>query len=138
VPNDVSANWHEQDVMVAVADANRQMLLAIAHQIEAEAKPNAEVDTGFMRNSSYVAGAGENTFAAKEQTVTDKRGRKGKRKTAPSAATPSDDNEVIIGFAADYTIYREVIHPFVYPAAQRVAEQAQGIIEPIGKRVFGD
>lgn len=127
MPNNVRVDWYEHDVLIRTAQANREILLAIAHQTEAEAKVRARVDTGFMRNSAYVNGAGENSFVARSEDG---------HETAPGPEHPQDDNEVILGFAANYTIYVEALDPFVYPAAELVAQQAAGIIEPIGRRHF--
>lgn len=116
-------NWYQDKVMAAVKDAEQEFLLALAFQVEAEAKVNAPVDTGFMRNSSYVVGAGQNTFVPRHD---------GDKETTPSPATPQDDQEVVIGFAADYTIYVESTQPFIYPALQSVVAQAGGTIQAAG------
>lgn len=119
-------NWYEQDVIAKVADASAEFLLAMGFQVEAEAKVNAPVDTGFLRNSSYVNGAGQNTFTPRQD---------GDRETVSSIPTPAD-GEVVVGFAADYAVYVEAEQPFLYPALQRVASQANGIIEAVGKKHF--
>lgn len=123
-------NWYEQDVLLAAGNAMQEALLAIAFQIEAEAKVKAPVDTGFMRNSAYVVGGDTNTFQAQTQ---DASGRQYETATHPEPAPP---NGVTVGFAADYTIFVEAQQPFLYPAAQRVARQAGGTIEAVGRRHF--
>lgn len=119
-------NWYEQDVIAKVADASAEFLLAMAFQVEAEAKPNVPVDTGFLRNSSYVKGAGTDTFTPRQD---------GDRETVSSILTPAD-GEVVVGFAADYAVYQEIKNNFLHSALQRVAAQAGGIIESVGKKHF--
>lgn len=121
-------NWYEQDVMLAVEGATQDFLLAMAHQVIAEAKPNVPVDTGFLRNSDYVIGAGTNTFTPKHS---------GDKQTVSSPPTPQDD-EVVAGFAADYAVYQEIQRSFLANALESVAQQAQGIIQTAGKKHFND
>lgn len=116
-------NWYADDVKLAVQGVGRDALLAIAFQIIAEAKPDVPVDTGFLRNSDYVVGAGKNTFIAQQNDD---------RRTVPNPP-PTEDNEVIAGFAADYAIHVETRHPFLYPALLRVRQQVDGIIKQVSK-----
>ncbi|MBX3016004.1 MAG: hypothetical protein KF832_31070, partial [Caldilineaceae bacterium] len=134
--------WYEQDVLVTAADATQEALLALAFQIEGEAKvnivSNGQVDTGFMLNSSYIVGGDTNSFRPRAEVLTSpKTGQRGMHDTVASPP-PVADEEVVVGFAADYAIYQESERPFLYPAAQRVASQAAGVIETVGKRYFGD
>lgn len=124
-------NWYEQDVVVTANNAMEEALLALAFQIEAAAKVDAPVDTGFMRNASYVVGGDTNTFQVRSE---EHNGRRYETATHPEPAPPSG---VTVGFAADYTIFVETQQPFLYPAAQRVASQAGGTIEAVGRRHFG-
>lgn len=131
-------NWYEEDVLLAVDGASRDFLLAMAHQVIAEAKPNMPVDTGFLRNSDYVVGAGENTFTPKRATLKSRKtGQTAEHETVPSVPSPVD-NEVIAGFAADYAVYQEIEQGFLHRALQSVAQQAQGIIQTAGKKHFND
>jgi|GEM_PF-5403482 len=120
--------WHERDVLIVFENASKDFLLAVAHQVEAEAKPGMRVDTGFNRNSSYVVGAGENTFQSRNE---------GTRSTVPTATQPRTDDEIVVGFAADYAIYQELANPTLYPALVRVAQQASGIVDTVGRKHFG-
>lgn len=131
MPNDVTVNWYEEDVILAAEGAMGEALLALAFQVEAEAKVKAAVDTGFMRNSSYVVGGNENTFHARSE---EKDGREYNTVNSPEPAAPGG---AVVGFAADYSIYVETQQPFLYPALRSVANQADATIEAVGKRTFG-
>lgn len=121
----MSVKWYEQDVLLRVENASAEFLLALGFQVEAEAKVRAPVDTGFLRNSSYVNGAGQNTFVPRHD---------GDRETVGSAQSAEDG--VAVGFGADYAVYVEANQPFLYPALQSVAQQAEGIIEAVGRKHF--
>lgn len=125
-------NWYEQDVLAVVDGATQEGLLAIAFQIEAIAKTKAAVDTGFMRNSSYVTGGDTNTFQASSQEIN---GRQYETVSSPEPAPPGG---ATVGFGADYTIYEESRQPFVYPAAVQAMQDAGGILETVGRQHFGD
>jgi hypothetical protein len=120
-------NWYAEDVKLAVQGVAMESLLAIAHQLIAEAKVDAPVETGFMRNSGYVVGAGDNTFIAQRDTAN------GRDYATVDNPPPVADNEVVAGFAADYTIHVEERHPFIYPALVRVAQQVAGIVQKVDK-----
>jgi hypothetical protein len=125
--NDVRINWHAQDVLLAADKAQREMLLRLAFQVEGEYKVRAAVDTGFMRNSTYVNGAGESSFIAQERDG---------HNTAPSPEQPSTDSEVIMGVAADYAIWSEILTNALYEALQAVAAQAPATITAVGRKHF--
>lgn len=130
-------DWYQNDVVLVAENATLESLLAMAFQVEAEYKIRADVDTGFMRNSTYIQGAETSTFQAREQVVTSKRtGKKGKRKTVKNPEVPKDDQEVIVGVGANYAIYREIETGALYAALQSVAEQAPATIQEVGKRHF--
>lgn len=130
-------DWYEKDVIAVAEGASMEALLAMAFQVEAEYKIRAAVDTGFMRNTTYVQSAKTSTFQPKEQTLTSKRtGRKGKHKTVPNPEPAKDDKEVIVGVGANYAIYREIEDGALYAALQSVAQQAPATIQEVGKRHF--
>lgn len=129
MPNNV--NWYQDDVILAVDGASEQSLLAIAIQIEAIAKTKAAVDTGFMRNASYVVGVNTNTFQARSEEID------GTVHETVSAPEPAPPGGATVGFAANYTIYVEEHQPFLYPAALAVQQEAGGIIEAVGREHFG-
>lgn len=121
-------NWYENDLRIAIDNASDEFLKALALQITGEAKVDAPVDTGFLRNSDYVIAPGMNTFTPQD-------GPDG-RSTVHSAPSVGD-KEAVAGFAADYAIYVEMDHPFLYPALLRVQRQAGGIIEQAGRKHLG-
>lgn len=119
-------DWYAEDVLLVVDDVTEEALLALAFQVEAEAKVNAPVDTGFLRNSSYVAGGDTNTF----------RSQSANGRNTVNRAEPSPPNGAVVGFGADYSIFVESRQPFLYPAAQQVMQQAEGTIAAVGRRHF--
>ncbi len=140
--NDVRVNWYAEDVLATADGATYEALLALAFQIEGEAKVNIvgndQVDTGFMLNSAYIVGDGINTFQSHSAVLTSKkRAQKGLHETV-NGPPPVMDGEILAGFAADYAIYQESERPFLYPAAQKVISQAAGTLTAVGKRHFGD
>ena len=112
-------NWRGDQAAVVVTDATRKGLLQLGYQLEGEIKVGAPVDTGFMRNSTYVHSSGASTFQAQN-------GSEGQQ--TASSPPAADDDTVIVGVAADYAIYVESTQPFVYPAMQRIARLAGGVI----------
>lgn len=134
---DSRVNWYENDVLLVVDNAQREMLLALAFQVEAEFKTRARVDTGFMRNSTYVQGAETSTFLPKTDTLRSRRtGRMEKRETVGRPEVPTDDQEVIIGVAANYALYREIEDGALHQALQAASQQAPATIQEVGKRHF--
>lgn len=121
-------NWYENDLRIAIDNASDEFLRALALQITGEAKIDAPVDTGFLRNTDYIIAPGMNTFRTQD-------GPEG-RSTVNSAPSVGG-KEAVAGFAADYAIHAEVRKPFIYPALLRVQSQAGGIIEQSGRRHLG-
>ncbi len=134
---DTRVDWYANDVILVVDNATKEMLLALAFQTEAEYKTRARVDTGFMRNSTYVQGAETSTFTPKTDTLRSRRsGRIEKRETVGRAETPKDDQEVIIGVGANYAVYREIEDGALHQALQAASQQAAATIQEVGKRYF--
>lgn len=115
-------------VMMVVKDATDDELLALAFQVEAQAKVNIQrnnqVDTGFMLNSVYAVGKeGASSYDATRPTGNYKSRRSGtiaSRKRAPARSVP-DKSSAIVAVGAEYAIYQETKKSFLFSAAQSVA-----------------
>ena len=132
-------DWRADEVILALEGATREGLLALAYQLEGEIKVGAtpSVDTGFMRNSTYVHSSEASSFQAQSKVLkSNKTGQKSLHQTV-NAPPPADDETVYVGVAADYAIYRESVDPFVYPALQRVARTAGATVAGAIREVTG-
>lgn len=130
-------NWYEEDVLLVTDNANREWLLALAFQVEAQYKVRAEVDTGFMRNSTYVEGAGESTFTARSAELeSNKTGTTSTHETINAPRRPETEGEVIIGVGADYAIYSELRSNALHQALEAVSAEAPAVIQSVGRRHF--
>lgn len=118
-------NWNSSRVKIAIKEPTRKLLLAHGFQVEAQTKVNitnnGQIDTGFMRNSTYVSGAGESTYGRTDPTGTytsEKTGNAVKRAIAPERQGDADTVFVVVG--ADYAIHNEVRQSFLYIAVEQV------------------
>lgn len=125
-------------VLFKVGQAAEQSLVAIAHQIEAQAKENIvandQVDTGFMLNAVYVTAEGESTYSEAQGAA---RARNAEAQMAPEAQV--GDGEVAVVAGANYSIYQEAKQSFLFKAGEQVAGQVAGaIVEKVGREVLKD
>lgn len=144
---DYSVRWQVNDVKLKVEEATKAGLAKVAFAIEGQAKTNIvandQVDTGFMLNTVYhVADAGDRKVSTYSQTAQDgahatKGGRAAERTKANEEALPGAPVVALVAVGADYAIYQEMMIPFLFPAAEKVAGQAGGIIEVEAKKVIG-
>jgi hypothetical protein len=121
--------------MLLIDEANDEILTEAAFQAEAEAKPGASVDTGFMRNALYGVGPGGSHRGAAQPTgeyVSRKTGQKGLHVLAPAPDLP--EHTSALHGAAHYTIYQEMRLGFMYRAVQAVGKAVGGIIRKVGKK----
>lgn len=117
-----------------VKDATDEALLALAFQIEGEAKveiqQSGRIDTGFMMNSGFVKSHRRSTYAETDPSgVYD--GTKtagGHRERAPEPPIPANAR-VGVGFAAEYSIWQELADSFLVKSAKKVIRQAKGLLE---------
>lgn len=121
-------NWYGKDVMLILDGASAELLSAAAMQGVAFIKTDANlpVDTGFMRNAVYGIGTeSHRTHAeAEARAVAD-------RELAPEPDIPA--GEAAIHAAAEYTIYQENKHNFIYHGLERLARAMDGIIHTVAK-----
>lgn len=125
-------------VLFKVNEAAEQSLVAIAHQIEAQAKENIvandQVDTGFMLNAVYVTAGGESNYTEAQGAA---RARNTEAAMAPEVRVSDGDVAVVAG--ANYSIYQEAKQSFLFKAGEQVAGQVAGaIVEKVGRKVLKD
>jgi len=126
-------NWYENDVLLAVEGATDDILNALALWVEGEAKENMNVDTGFMRNSTYTILAGGNVPNSGwgSGKYSNKAGRSVQRNRIAQPEVP--EHAAAVHSAAEYAIYQEIENPSLYPALQRARKQAKGVIQEVGR-----
>lgn len=129
--SDAVVDWYEEDVKLAVENATDEFLTSLAFYIEGEAKVGAPVDTGFMRNAIYAIGpltSHRGRAVAEAKSVAD-------RDLASEARI--GEKEAAVHAAAEYTIYQEMKHGFLYRALEKAKGVAGGIIQHSGKKHLG-
>jgi len=131
-----TVNWYEKDVIAVIEDASDEMLTALAFQTEGYAKVDATVDTGFMRNAIYTIPA--------EGAVKDMGAKSGTYKSSTTgqmvernrvATVPKmPPHTAGVHAAAEYTIYQEMRHHFLYKGLQKAIKNAGGIIKTVSRK----
>jgi len=124
-------DWYGKDVMLLVQGASDELLAELAFNTEGVAKTGAPVDTGFMRNAMYSITPQGNGRAAAAATA----GAVAERDMAPTPGVAA--HEAAMHAAAEYTIYQENKHGFIYHALEDSAAQAGGKIQLVGKKWLG-
>ena len=120
-------DWYANDVLLAVEGASDEILTALALYIEGEAKVNAPVDTGFMRNAIYTIApdeSGRGQAQAAAQAVADR---------SMVSQPPVGEHQAAVHAAAEYTIYQEIKRGFLYGALEKAKKEAGGIIKSVGR-----
>ena len=135
-------NWYEEDVKLAVDNATDEFLTGLAFYVEGEAKVEADVDTGFMRNAIYTVlpegefFGGQSGKGRKSGVYRNKQGQTVQRNRTDS--TPGvGKNEAAVHGAAEYTIEQEMKHGFMYRALEKAQSVAGGLIQRAGKKHLG-
>jgi len=134
-------NWYEDDVVATILDASDEILTALAFQAEGEIKVRANVDTGFMRNAVYTIPAvgpvkdkGSLSGSYKSKKTGEMVARK-RVETIPKLPP----HTAAVHAAAEYTIYQEMKHHFMYLGLQKAIKGAGGIIKAVSRsRDLGD
>ena len=126
-------NWYGNDVMIAVLGASDELVTSLAFQVEAEAKPNMPVDTGFMRNATYVIPAGEQPMErgwASGKYKSDATGEMVQRNRV--VRSPNLGKHTAgVHMAAEYSIYQEIKKSFLYNALQKVAKSVGSTVKEV-------
>lgn len=104
----------------------------IANQAQANITSNNQIDTSFMRASTYIkTDDGADTYS---QTLPDGDyfGAKSQRDVPRERADAADlgDANALVGVAAVYTIYNEIRNPFLYPALESGAGILPQVVRP--------
>jgi len=126
--------WHGQDVMIRGRKAVNKSAYEIGLVVEGQAKELCKVRTGYLRGSinTQAAGKGTSPEPAKDGRV------------APKIDAPRDDQEVLVGTAADYGPYIEfgvltgAAQPFLRPALDLATGKAIPITQKNAKMEFAD
>lgn len=123
-------NWYAQQAIAAVGNLEEESLDRLAFQAEGYAKsdPRTPVDTGFMRNAIYAISAKRSN---RQRALMEARAA-ARRDIASAPHLPRRSSAVHA--AAEYTIYQEMRHHFLYRALEKVAALAGGILVQAGQK----
>ncbi len=121
-------------VEMRVENATEEALHRVALEVEGHAKVNIvandQIDTGFMLNSVYVESRRGSTYGNT---------RPGDESIkAPRHKIPNKYASTAIIVAAVYSIYQEVMQPFLRPAGSAVMNRVNGIMEPVYRTKIHD
>jgi len=144
---DYELKWYRDHVKVTLNEATEEVLKALAYRITERTQLNIRdmnlIDTGFMVNSIYPVWTDGSEYqqarqAAEEQTT----GRDGRKVDHSGDMAPEVSLErgagaaVVVG--ANYAIYQEVKHSFLYNAAEAAAREFGGEAEQVYRQVLPD
>ncbi len=135
MPNS-GVNWYAENIIARVKNATQEILEGLAIETLADAQERAPVDTGFMKESGYIDGEETGTFNSRTATLTSPKTGQTRDYETVFSPPPREENEVTVGFAADYSIFVESDQPFLYPALTSVSQSAKAIIERVGREHF--
>jgi hypothetical protein len=118
--------WYGQRVRGELRDATDASIRKVALDIEARTKlritDNQQIDTGFMRNSTYtvtrngvMGGVSSGVFAG--------------RKRESASPAPLGDADAVVGVGAVYAIYQELKKSFLRVAFEQTIGAAGGIVQ---------
>lgn len=131
-------DWFGEEVLLQLGNIAREGVEAIAHEITAQAVVNItnnnQVDTGFMRNTVYVATREDSTFNETDGDglYVNKLGQQVERNMAPEQPLPAE-YDALVCVGADYAIFQELEKPFLYPALLAAQAAAGGILKQKAK-----
>lgn len=126
-------NWYTEEVVVRIAEATTAGLVALAHQIEGQAKAtivaNDQVDTGFMLNSVFVVTHEASGYGAASAAAA------ARNPDAAMAVEPSlpEDAAALVAVGAEYAVYQELANSFLYRAVEQVMGEGLGTIERVAR-----
>lgn len=139
---EVKINWYEDKVRLVIDRAAAGTMANAALRIEERTKVNITeapgaggaglVDTGFMLNSTYVVIPSGSTYgqANSSGSYQDRAGREVQRNLAPQRPLTGRAS-ALIAVGADYAIYQEIGHAFLYKAIQEAAREFDGLVEKL-------
>jgi hypothetical protein len=132
-------DWFEEEVSFQIKGATDESIRAAAFWIESEARQNIQrnnqIDTSFMINSGYVRTEKDSTYSETQSSgqFTNKQGDPVERDRAPQIQLPKGQT-ALVAFGANYTLWQELIQPFLFPALEAAKRQTGGIIEKTAKK----
>jgi len=129
---DSRVDWYANDVLLAVDQANDRLVTQLAHYVEGEAKVNAPVDTGFMRNAIYAT----TPLASNRGKAESEARSRADRELAPEPTL--EEGEAAVHGAAEYTIFQETRVGSLYGALEKARGVVGGMIQQVGREAFGD
>lgn len=139
---DFSIDWYKERVVVDAGNQAYRELVALAHEIEGQAKINVrendQIDTGFMLNSIHVvtrdrAGWDLASRLVRSRDWSEKRQRYVDHSGDMANDPPLPDRDSVgVVASAIYSIYQEMRRSFLYAAACSVAS-AHGAIVKVRK-----
>jgi hypothetical protein len=130
---DAKVNWYTEKVTAQFVGASLKVLSELAFIGEGKAKinitDNDQVDTGFMRASTYAVTPGKSSYTGNvaEAGLHAYEGN-ALRSAAPAVALP-DDHTCAVAVAAEYAIYQEMQKPFLFPVIESLAKEHKGAVE---------
>jgi hypothetical protein len=132
-------DWFGDEVAFKIKGATDESIRAAAFWIESESRQNiqrnGQIDTSFMINSGYVRTEKETTYGSTQTSgsYTNKEGENVERDRAPEIQLPKGQT-ALVAFGANYTLWQELIQPFLFPALESAKRVTGGIIEKTAKK----
>lgn len=128
--------YHNRDLRINVASAVTDTLNEAAFQGEALAKQfmveNDTIDTGFALNTIHAIPVDSDGVPGTVAAMVDQEGRTVLRESNDLPGT--DATTSAIGIGANYGVYIELDAPFLFPAAEQVAQDFGATVERVGRR----
>ncbi len=127
-------------VAAASDDLLTRLALQVAGQTKANIVANDQVDTGFMLNTVYtLTPDGKSTYGETWESgnyLGRKTGEMEARDKVFEPAAP-EENEALIGVAADYAVFQEIENSFLFRALEQVLGQAAEAVREVGRKHLG-
>jgi hypothetical protein len=134
----VETRFYLDKIITQVDEATKMSAIEIANAVEGETKlnirDNGQIDTGFMVNSVFVVRPDSSGYSAAKAAA---EAQNPKAVMAPEPAMEGDA-QAGVGVGAEYAIYQEVKKAFLYPAAQKIAEQAGATVVKVMNEMVKD
>jgi hypothetical protein len=139
MPDEFEIDWYTEDLVLVLDEATDDIVTRLVIQGVAYAKVNIQadglIDTGFMLNAVYaLTPKGAEGSPQGDGYYTNKEGQRVYR--AAAGAPGIEPHAGAIHAAANYTIYQEMKHNFLYRALDQLRSIAPGVIETVGRERF--
>lgn len=134
----VETKFYLDKIVTQIESANLQAAAELALAVEGEAKlniqTNEQIDTGFMVNSVFTITPNSSGYSAAKGAA------EAKNPDLVMAPEPTMEDGALAGVAvgAEYAIYQEEKKPFLYPAAETVAQKAGATIARVLNEMVSD